>query len=218
MIMKIFLQFYFKLCRCSCSFYICGDESVKQMVIEQQKYKTRYDRNRYKSVKQMVIEQQKYKTRYDRNRYKNVEYVVGEIVFMKAATTATGESTKLQRKCRGPVEYVVGEIVFMKAATTATGESTKLQRKCRGPLAITKVLPEDTYGVADLRDDLGKRYITTAHVSQLKVWKTNTEDEGFEGESFVSSCVDSDALDGEIWSRKHIACIFRGHCRFSNMF
>ncbi|KAK9728881.1 hypothetical protein QE152_g16963 [Popillia japonica] len=65
----------------------------------------------------------------------------------------------------------------MKAATTSTGESTKLQRKYRGPLTITKVLPGDTYGVADLRNDLGKRYITTAHVSQLKVWKTNTEDE-----------------------------------------
>ncbi|KAK9712135.1 Integrase core domain [Popillia japonica] len=109
---------------------------------------------RDESVKQMVIEQQKYKTRYDRNRHKNVKYVTGDIVFMKAATTSTGEST------------------------------------------------------ADLRDDLGERYITTAHVNQLKVWKTNTEDEESD-EEINASDEKPDVSDKEVETERQRCSIIR---------
>ena len=86
------------------------------------------------------------KERYDRNRAKNVR-------------------------------YNVGDIVHMRVAPTPTGESTKLQCKYRGPLLITEKLHEDTYRVADLRQkEPGRRYASTAHASQLKIWRPHIED------------------------------------------
>lgn len=38
----------------------------------------------------------KTKENYDKNRFKNVKYNVGDIVYVKQAKVATGESTKLQ--------------------------------------------------------------------------------------------------------------------------
>ncbi|KAJ8915909.1 hypothetical protein NQ315_015524 [Exocentrus adspersus] len=94
----------------------------------------------------IIQEQIKYKMKYDKNRYRNVH-------------------------------YDVGNIVYLKTVPTQTGESTKLQNKYRGPLVITKVLPNDTYGVTDLRNDKqGRRYASTAHVSQLKLWEPAKDD------------------------------------------
>lgn len=92
-------------------------------------------------------EQRRYKAIYDRKKYTNVH-------------------------------YDKGDIVYMKTVPKQTGESTKLQPRYRGPLVITDSLPGDTYRVMDLRQNNEKRvYATTAHVSQLKVWKV-AEDEG----------------------------------------
>lgn len=69
------------------------------------------------------------------------------------------------------VQYEVEDLVFMKTVPQASGESTKLQPKNRGPLIITKILPNDTYGIMTLRPDaLGRKYTSTAHVSQLRQW------------------------------------------------
>ncbi len=63
-----------------------------------------------------------------------------------------------------------------------TGTSTKAQAKYRGPLVITAVLPADTYRVTDLRTQgqgwlRRQGYRTTAHVSQLKLFKLIDQDE-----------------------------------------
>lgn len=55
-------------------------------------------------------EQQKIKERYDRNRVKNVQFNVGDIVYMRIAPTATGESTKLQYKYREPL--IITQVLY----------------------------------------------------------------------------------------------------------
>lgn len=49
--------------------------------------------------------QQKMKEQYDKHRWRGVTYDIGEIVYISRVPTATGTSTKLQPKYRGP--YVV---------------------------------------------------------------------------------------------------------------
>lgn len=80
--------------------------------------------------------------------------------------------------------YNIGDIVYMKSNPVSTGESTKLQSRYKGPLCITRVLPGDTYGVTDLLESRGKKFTTTAHVSQLKLWKNRlVEDDCLSDES-----------------------------------
>lgn len=68
--------------------------------------------------------------------------------------------------------------MYLRTVPTATGDSTKLQSKYRGPLVVFKKLPGDTYGITDLQHDKeGRRYASTAHVSQLKLWQP-VENEG----------------------------------------
>lgn len=99
-------------------------------------------------ARQAIMEnQQKYKERYDKNR----------------VITIT---------------YNIGDTVYMQRAPTATGNSTKLKNKYKGPLVIYRILPNDTYGVTNLNNDPNnQRYATTAHVTQLKLWKPHRDDE-----------------------------------------
>lgn len=90
-----------------------------------------------------------------------------------------------QTKISAP-KYQVGNIVFMETRSHGEGIS-KLKPKYRGPLTITAVLPADTYRVMDLIRKPGKLYVTTAHVSQLKFWKTVYEDDGYNSEDNVSN-------------------------------
>lgn len=100
-----------------------------------------------KARERIIKNQSKMKERYDANRARNVEFNEGDIVYMRV--TAVG-----------------------------TGESTKLQEKYRGPLVVTSKLPGETYRVTELREENeGRRYSTTAHVTQLKIWKPHRDDE-----------------------------------------
>ncbi|KAL7304382.1 hypothetical protein TKK_0003181 [Trichogramma kaykai] len=76
--------------------------------------------------------------------------------------------------------FAVGDLVFFKVNPTATGDSTKLQYKNRGALVVTEVLPHDTYGITEINDQKRNRYCSTAHASQLKLWKppSDSYDEG----------------------------------------
>lgn len=53
--------------------------------------------------------QEDYKRLFDRRHYSGQNYEVGEVVMVKMAAQATGESTKLQPKYKGP--YVIVEIL-----------------------------------------------------------------------------------------------------------
>lgn len=65
-------------------------------------------------------------------------------------------------------KYEVGEVVVM-LRQPLPDQNTKLQAKYRErPLQVIKVLPSDTYRVAELATDGREVYATTAHVSQLK--------------------------------------------------
>lgn len=72
----------------------------------------------------------------------------------------------------------------MKAAIRNPGQPTKTEPKYRGPLTISHVLPSDTYRVMSLNDaDGSHKYVTTAHISQLKLWTgKNQFTEGNENE------------------------------------
>lgn len=84
------------------------------------------------------------------------------------------------------ITYSVGDIVYMKAAIRSTGESTKLQARYRGPYTVVEVLPSDTYRISSLTRSNAKT--TTAHVSQIKIWKNYHEDE--EGDPSEDEAVD----------------------------
>lgn len=60
---------------------------------------------RAEAIKKIEIEQCKAKERYDRARIKNVRFDEGNIVVMRGKSIATGESTKLQARAKGP--YVI---------------------------------------------------------------------------------------------------------------
>ncbi|KAK9736386.1 hypothetical protein QE152_g12530 [Popillia japonica] len=63
----------------------------------------------------------------------------------------------------------------MKSVAYSTGESTKLQPRYRGPYKVIQVLPSDTYRIASLQKETART--TTAHVSQLKIWKCEPDDD-----------------------------------------
>lgn len=69
------------------------------------------------------------------------------------------------------VKYVAGDIVFVKRNPVATGHSTKLQSRYGGPMVVVEVLPSDTYRIKKLNETHDHGYETTAHVSQLKIWR-----------------------------------------------
>ena len=52
---------------------------------------------------EILVQQAKYKDFYDKSRYHNVFYNLGDIVYMKTVPIATGQSTKLQVRYRGPL-------------------------------------------------------------------------------------------------------------------
>lgn len=74
----------------------------------------------------------------------------------------------------------------MKAAKVATGKSKQFQARNKGPLVITQVLPFDTYRVQSLAANDQSKLGTTAHVSQLKIWR------GFESNNSGASECESD--------------------------
>lgn len=78
------------------------------------------------------------------------------------------------------IKFSVGEVVVMTRVPTSTGESAKLQDGYRGPLVIVEVLGGDAYRVAQLRQEEGRQFATTAHVSQLKSWKVKAEEDEVE--------------------------------------
>lgn len=51
----------------------------------------------------MERSKQKVKTAFEKHRHDNTSYSVEEVVVMKRCPTATGESTKLQDRYRGPL-------------------------------------------------------------------------------------------------------------------
>lgn len=65
----------------------------------------------------------------------------------------------------------VGDLVVMRCPPERTGEPTKTQARFRGPLFVTEVLPSDTYRVSEVKGTKKRIYATTAHITQLKLWK-----------------------------------------------
>ena len=94
------------------------------------------------------------------------------------------------------VTYAVGDIVFVKRNPILTGTSTKLQSLFGGPMVIVGVLPGDTYKIRKLNEFGDRGFESTAHVSQLKIWRGSQDNEK---EDFVESeaSLDKDQLESE---------------------
>uniref|UniRef100_A0ABD2X0D7 Uncharacterized protein n=1 Tax=Trichogramma kaykai TaxID=54128 RepID=A0ABD2X0D7_9HYME len=73
------------------------------------------------------------------------------------------------------VKYSIGDIVFIKRDPKQTGKSRKLQRIFGVPMVVIEVLPSDTYRIKKLNESNDKKFESTAHVSQMKIWKGNQE-------------------------------------------
>lgn len=83
----------------------------------------------------------------------------------------------VNRKHYLPHHFKIGDLVVMKREPQHTGEGdpTKGQAKYRGPLVISDELPGDSYRVTQLDNNAVYHYATTAHVSQLKMYKGHEE-------------------------------------------
>lgn len=75
------------------------------------------------------------------------------------------------------IKYEIGDIVFVKKNPIATGESTKLQPIFGGPMVTTDVLPANTYRIKKVNEFNDRGFETTAHVSQLKIWRGTRDSE-----------------------------------------
>ncbi|GBL96000.1 hypothetical protein AVEN_199965-1 [Araneus ventricosus] len=80
-------------------------------------------------------------------------------------------------KKSGKVSLRKGDIVAVRRNSNTTGESTKTQPRYRGPMVVTEILPSDTYRISQLEPSNGHPYVTIAHVSQLKAWRSWNEDD-----------------------------------------
>ena len=74
-----------------------------------------------------------------------------------------------------PPRYDVGEVIFIKAVPTADGNPTKTKPKYREPMVVSKILPKYNYIVTNLEEKEGLNNVTTALVSRIKGWASNTE-------------------------------------------
>ncbi|GBO00842.1 hypothetical protein AVEN_224027-1 [Araneus ventricosus] len=70
-----------------------------------------------------------------------------------------------------------GDIVAVRKNSNTTGESTKMQPRYRGSMVFAEILPSDTYRISQLEPSNGRLYVTIAHVSWLKVWRSWNEDD-----------------------------------------
>ncbi|GBM05124.1 hypothetical protein AVEN_197692-1 [Araneus ventricosus] len=77
----------------------------------------------------------------------------------------------------GTLLFDKGEILVVRKNPKATGESTKTKPRYRGPMVVTEILPSDTYRISQLEPSNGRLYATTAHVRQLKAWRSWNEDD-----------------------------------------
>ena len=114
----------------------CNDGITRLLTIEEERKRYQRPEQLQQEAREKILkEQELYKARYDQHRYRNVFYNIGDIVYLRTVPTATGESTKLQLKWRGP-------LVVYKLLPSDTYGVTDLQM-----------------------DACGRRYASTAHVS-----------------------------------------------------
>lgn len=105
------------------------------------------------SREHILTNQERYKRQFDKKRYVGHTYDVGEIVMIRSPAIATGKSTKLQDKYKGP--YVITEVL-----PADTYRIDKLE--C---------------------GDDERKHTSTAHVSQIKGYYNSYESEEEEEES-----------------------------------
>ncbi|GBN98505.1 hypothetical protein AVEN_75961-1 [Araneus ventricosus] len=67
-----------------------------------------------------------------------------------------------------------GKLSFRKGEIVAIRRNPKAYR---GPMVVTEILPSDTYRNSQLEPSNGCLYATTAHISQLKAWRSWNEDD-----------------------------------------
>lgn len=78
-----------------------NEGEIRSLTIENDERYTNPKFHQEEARKKIFEEQKLYTQRLDKNRLKNVTYNLGDIVTMKDAIIATGESTKFQKRYRG---------------------------------------------------------------------------------------------------------------------
>ncbi|GBN56635.1 hypothetical protein AVEN_204510-1 [Araneus ventricosus] len=77
----------------------------------------------------------------------------------------------------GKLSFRKREIVAIRRNSNTTGESTKTQPRYRGPMVVTEIFPSDTCRISQLESSNSRLYAETAHVIQLKAWRSWNEDD-----------------------------------------
>ncbi|KAB0801658.1 hypothetical protein PPYR_03844 [Photinus pyralis] len=99
-------------------------------------------------LERVTAEQRKYNERYDRKHYEHEGFRVGDIVYMRDPPKHTGEPVKTQRKYKE--SYVV---------------------------VVAEVLGNDSNRVRNIDAEGVRNFSTTAHVSQVKVYRNSVTDD-----------------------------------------
>ncbi|GIX89442.1 hypothetical protein CDAR_304351 [Caerostris darwini] len=87
----------------------------------------------------------------------------------------------------------------MKTNSIPTGKPTKTQPKYQGTLIITDIVVGDNYRVTQLREkSKGHSYTTTALVSQLTAWSTQTDSNREDSSDDLSDFSDNELRDSEL--------------------
>ena len=123
---------------------------------------------------------------------------IGRIDREKSKTKKRYDKSRLKN-----VVYEVGDIVYVKRNKSSTGESTELQPRFKGPLVIVGILSSDTYRVQSLNSKgSAPRTDTTAHVSQIKIWRGFVDDKNDLEDDVESNDSDSEIEDSVISQRE----------------
>ncbi|GBL75953.1 hypothetical protein AVEN_234278-1 [Araneus ventricosus] len=70
-----------------------------------------------------------------------------------------------------------GDIVAVRRKPNMTSESTKTQPRYRLPMVVTEIRSSDTYRISQLEPRKGRPYATIVDGSQLKAWRSWSEDD-----------------------------------------
>lgn len=128
-----------------------------------------------RGARSIVKSKSKTKAAFDIHRHNNIYFTVGEIVVMKRGHVATGESTKLQDRYRGPLvitEQLPGDVYrvveldsIKKSRFTTTAHMTQLKSWKLGEEAEPELELNDRRGMVRDRTKMVIRI-----VSKMKCW------------------------------------------------
>lgn len=130
---------------------------------------------------------------------------IRESVYDKVLREQNASKERYDRSRLKNVSFKKGDIVVVKSNKLSTGESRKLQFRNKGPMVIIDTLPSDTYYIQNLVAKGKIHKGTTAHVSQLKIWRGHDDEDSSEDDIECELPNDVTSLPVNVNSEKNTA-------------